>query len=185
MMGIVGKQTRPCAVRVDLDPITEGRMWIAEVEGSDSEFIGNTAREAVEMLASEVDGVEIDWTAIEALEADAAIEHAPKLIMDANGHYWRVYPEHLSMVPTTTDNEPVPKPWVEYWPDTAVGVDGTGELLDAATHLLRRARVHVAFDAAGGGAVARDLLCAIDSAFPEFAAALAPRDSHVPKENTP
>lgn len=34
-------------------------------------------------------------------------EAAPEIIMDARGFYWRRYPEHLSMCPTTDDNEPV------------------------------------------------------------------------------
>lgn len=43
-------------------------------------------------------------------------EAAPEIIMDANGFYWRRYPTHLSMVPTTDDNEAVSDPYVVYLP---------------------------------------------------------------------
>ncbi len=74
-MTIVGTQTRPCGVKVDLDPITEGRMWAAEVEGSDTQYLGKTAREAVEQMVEDgTDGLEIDWAAVDALDAAAGAD---------------------------------------------------------------------------------------------------------------
>lgn len=54
-------------------------------------------------------------------ERDAAPAHlppaspAPEIIMDARGIYWRRYTDlHLSMVPVSDDNLPVPYPYVVY-----------------------------------------------------------------------
>lgn len=63
---------------------------------------------------------------------------APEIIMDANGNYWRRYDTHLSMVPTTDDNEITPEPYVVYRP--APDRDALKEaLLDA----LRYVTLHV------------------------------------------
>lgn len=41
-------------------------------------------------------------------------EPAPEIIMAANGIYWRRYEDSLSMVPTSTDNDPVLTPYAVY-----------------------------------------------------------------------
>lgn len=41
-------------------------------------------------------------------------EPAPEIVMAANGIYWRRYPDHLSMVPTGDDNDPVLTPLAVY-----------------------------------------------------------------------
>lgn len=41
-------------------------------------------------------------------------EPAPEVIMDANGAYWRRYPDALSMCPVSTDNESLAEPVVVY-----------------------------------------------------------------------
>lgn len=49
---------------------------------------------------------------------------APEVVMDANGAYWRRYPDALSMCPVSDDNEPLAEPAVVYrlegetWPST-------------------------------------------------------------------
>lgn len=68
-MTVIGTQKRPCNVNVDIDPDTDGRMWAAEVEGSDIVYLGATAREAVENLVRFDEGLAIDWPAVDALDA--------------------------------------------------------------------------------------------------------------------
>lgn len=41
-------------------------------------------------------------------------EPAPEIIMAANGVYWRRYPDSLSMVPVSTDNDPLLSPVAVY-----------------------------------------------------------------------
>lgn len=47
--------------------------------------------------------------------SNVAPEPAPEIIMDANGAYWRRYPDDtLSMVPVSTDNDPLAAPVAVY-----------------------------------------------------------------------
>lgn len=67
------------------------------------------------------DGFDMGAVARNALDAhpEATIipnNAAPEIIMDSRGIYWRRYPDHLSMVPVSDDNLPVPYPWVVYKP---------------------------------------------------------------------
>lgn len=41
-------------------------------------------------------------------------EPAPEVVMDANGAYWRRYPDHLSMPPVSDDNDPLAQPVAVY-----------------------------------------------------------------------
>lgn len=43
-----------------------------------------------------------------------------RIIVDANGFYWREYEEWLSMCPQNPDNNPAPKPFTYYVPEARV-----------------------------------------------------------------
>lgn len=64
-------------------------------------------------------------------------EPAPEVIMDANGAYWRRYPDSLSMCPTSTDNDPLAEPVVVYRRE-----DGFRAENDRLREALRRLAQH-------------------------------------------
>lgn len=49
-------------------------------------------------------------------EGDPPREPAPEIVMDPRGIYWRRYPDMLSMVPVSADNDPLREPLVVYRP---------------------------------------------------------------------
>ena len=64
-----------------------------------------------------------DWPFGGAPSEGRLPEPAPEIIMAANGVYWRRYPDALSMVPVSDDNDPVLTPTAVYqlvgWEDEA------------------------------------------------------------------
>lgn len=70
---IVGGVMLELEVYVRPDPDTDGREWCAGVKGLNTEWMGSSMREALEVLEVSHPGVsiDIDWRAVEGLEETA------------------------------------------------------------------------------------------------------------------
>lgn len=65
-------------------------------------------------------------------------EPAPEIIMAATGVYWRRYPEALSMVPVSDDDDPVLTPFTIYRPLAWEDHDGQRHLRPEVVEQIAR-----------------------------------------------